>query len=226
MLVPQECPIIEMSGNSSKGVKPVTIFYKYLRSLNEYNLNDLREKWTQELENPVFDSQWKDSIGDAIKISGNLKLHLIHQKILCKLYWTQCMFDKGLSKDSVIWWCSGTEATYIHTLAMCHNSTFLVINSIKSVTNQTFEFFDINILLNYLPSVWTLSDGQQRWILCTLPVAKCHIPKTWKDKFPPTDLHWTEDLQALSAFEYVSFRSQLSLEKCAEIWKPFLDIFT
>lgn len=91
-----------------------------------------------------------------------------------------------------------------------------VISCINHILKQSLVFVDMHILLNYLPIVWKLSEGQ--WTLFAITVAKS--TEMLKDKCP-----LAIDFK-LSIFKSMAhYRIQLSMDKFLDTCKPFSKVY-
>ncbi|KAJ7324180.1 hypothetical protein JRQ81_017200 [Phrynocephalus forsythii] len=148
-------------------------------------------------------------------------------KIIFRIYWTlQQLLRKKLINSDRCWRCNSINASLIHMLWKCPVIYLLwmeVLAYINKVLGKSLLFENIHVILNYIPTVWGLTKGQQNWILRALMVAKRLILKAWKDNHPPPFTQWSEDLRQLASFEQISYRKQLREDIYIDIWKPFID---
>lgn len=63
-------------------------FYIYLLSINKYDMEMLRNEWNKELESPVLSRQCENVLTSIIRVTMDLILQLIKQKIVFRIYWT------------------------------------------------------------------------------------------------------------------------------------------
>lgn len=63
------------------------------------------------------------------------------------------------------------------------------------------NFNDMYWVLYCLLVTWRLTPEQWKWTLCALKVAKRLILCNWKERCPPTEAQWKDDILHSSVFD-------------------------
>lgn len=102
----------------------------------------LRNEWNKELESPILSRQCENVLTSIIRVTMDLILQLIKQKIVFKIYWTLFhLYRKQLSRTAFYWRCNKGNASLEHICT--------IVDYINIIVQQNLKFSD-NIFLNYV----------------------------------------------------------------------------
>lgn len=78
---------------------------------------------------------------------------------------------------------------------------------INLVLETTVHFKDVQVFLNYIPTIWNLPPGLELWVKRGLGSAKCPMLQFWK-KPSPSIQQWINDLHSLPLFELAIYQPE------------------
>lgn len=110
---------------------------------------------------------------------------------------------------------------------MIYSFWYEVLLHIDFVLAKSLIFADVCLLLNYIPVVWGFMDGQQKWILWALMVAKRLTLQAWKDKHPPFFyyyyyLQWSSDQ---ATFKHISNGHQFCVDTHVRNCRAYISLY-
>lgn len=228
-LCPSRSLVDELMDYRTDTKKVLSKIYTLLSSHHETSLDELKQKWENDLNENISNSVWQKAIQNIHSSSVSLRHAVVQFKVVHRLHWSKDKLSKiKPDLDSSCDRCKHTPATLLHAFWTCPRLCDYwqsILKAFSSICKKAVHPCPLTTLFGVVSPDTPLDKHQRSMIAFCSLLARRLILFKWKDSRPPTIGHWIKEVMSHIHLEKIRYTLKGSIGKFYDQWLPFISYF-